>query len=346
MNTYRLYQAGRWVMALWVVLSLSALMMGALVVAQEPVTTPEDEFADEPIELTAAITSIGEDFVIIGGLPVDLSLIDFEVELVPGTVVTINGVINEIGVITATTIVIIGFPTPTPSPTPSPTAEPQATATPTATVAPGNLIIIEGPVTSINMNVLTIRNVTVIVAPNNPVLNLIRVGDVIRVEGVGGPNGINALVVNTVINTPNAAPGASVSVQGPIEAINGNIITVNGILIQLNPNDPRLNELEVGNFVDVQGNFVQVDNSFVLMSVNLAIINNSFVGIPPYCRWHGMSGMGHWRCDGYWLYPPGFWHCEWRAMGMGRWECVEPIPAMGMSRMGGMGMGMGMGMGG
>jgi hypothetical protein len=229
------------------------------------------------------------------------------------------------------------------TPEPAATEEPEITAEPEATEEPIDedaIIVIEGPVQNINVNIITIYNFNINVAPQNPVLNLIQIGDVVRVEGIPTGTGIiNAIVVNTLVNAENAASDASVSVQGPVESISGNTIVVNGITVQLNPGDPQLQTLQIGDFIDVQGNFIFVNNTYVLTVVNIVIINNTFTGVPPYCVWHGMGmGMGHWRCDGYWLYPPGYWYCEWRGMGMGmgRWHCPPP-PGMGM----GMGMGMG-----
>jgi hypothetical protein len=321
MGVHKLYQSGRW-FAVFAVL-FSAILTGALVVAQDD-DDPDEDFVPAAIEITATVNSIDGSIIVVGGLPVDITTASIDADLTIGVVVTVSGVINEEGIIIAEVILFIGDPTPTPEATEAP--QPEATSTP---IPPENVIIIEGPVENINVNIISIYNISITVAPDNPVLNLVRIGDIIRVEGVSGVDGtINAVVINTVITSDNVDPDASVSVQGPIESINGNIIVVNGITVQLDPDDPQLDELEVGNFIDVQGNFVVVNNTYVLVVVNVVIINNTYVGVPPYCHWHGMGGMGHWHCDGYWLYPTGYWYCEWRGMGMG----------MGM---GGMGMGMG-----
>lgn len=332
MNIHKFYQISRR-FAVCAIL-LSGIFLGTLVVAQED---EDDDYVPAPIELTGAIISIDGDIITVGGLPVDISAVALDDELTIGVVVTISGAINNVGVIVAETVLIVDEPDPAPEATETP--QPDAAPIP---VIPEAIIVIQGPVESVNVNVITIYNIGITVAPENPVLNLIQVGDIIRIEGVSGAGGIiNAVVVNTVITSDNMDPDASVSVQGPIESINGNIIVVNGITVQLDPDDPQLDDLEVGNFIDVQGNFVVVNNTYVLVVVNVVIINNTYVGIPPYCHWHGMGGMGHWHCDGYWLYAPGYWYCEWRAMGMGmgmgmgQWECVNPAPAMGM----GMGMG-------
>jgi hypothetical protein len=330
-----LYPITLW-LAVFAVL-LSGLAMPWWVSAQDE-DEEEEEFVPATIEITGAIISIDGAIIIVSGLPADTSGAAVEGELTVGVVVVVSGVINEEGVIIAETVRLLGAATPTPEATPAPTLA--ATPTPPD---PDTIIVVEGPVQNININIITIYNINIIVAPENPILNFINIGDVIRVEGAIGNNGvINAIVVNTIIQIDNAAPGATVSVQGPVESINGNIIIVNGITIQLDPNDPLLVDLEIGNFIDVQGNFTIINNVYVLVVVNVVIINNTYIGVPPYCVWYGMGmGIGHWRCDTYWVYPPDYWYCEWRGMGMGmgmgmgRFECRNPAPGMGM----GMGMG-------
>lgn len=45
------------------------------------------------------------------------------------------------------------------------------------------IIVIEGPVVAINVNIITIFNINVVVDPDDPILTSIRIGDRIRVEG-------------------------------------------------------------------------------------------------------------------------------------------------------------------
>jgi hypothetical protein len=74
-----------------------------------------------------------------------------------------------------------GTATPTPTGTVVPTAEP--TAEGTATPGGGITIIIEGPVESININIITIYGIDIEVDPNDPILTIIQIGDLIRIEG-------------------------------------------------------------------------------------------------------------------------------------------------------------------
>lgn len=334
MRTHKFYQITRY-LAVFMIL-FSGTVMWLVVAAQED-DGADDEFVPATIELTGAIISIEEMIITVSGLPVDISAIDLDEELSVGLVVFIEGIINEEGIIIAASLTIVDESADTP----------ELPETPGTDVIPvsdemDTVISIEGPIQNININIITIYNFNITVAPENPVLNLIQIGDVVRIQGgIGRDGAIVAVVVNTVVQSENVAPDASVSVQGPIEWIEGNMIVVNGITVQLDPDDPLLATLEIGNFIDVQGNFVIVNNTYVLIVVNVIVINNTYIGVPPYCYWHGMGGMGHWHCDGYWLYSPNYWYCEWRAMGMGmgmgQWECVNPAPGMGM----GMGMGMG-----
>jgi hypothetical protein len=191
-------------------------------------------------------------------------------------------------------------------------------STPTATQE--MIVNIEGPVTSITDNTMTIYGFNVQVAPQHPILQVIDVGDVVHVEGVVGSDG--AVIASVVSNIPDALPvnGSSptVGLDGPVEAINGNTIIVNSIPVELAPNDPLLQTIQLGNFVSVQGNFQTSASTIVLVVVNISVVNNT--NIQSDCWYHvDAMGMGNWHCDG---------------MGMG----------MGMGEDDGMGMGDAMGM--
>ncbi|MBZ0278785.1 MAG: hypothetical protein K8I60_21750 [Anaerolineae bacterium] len=91
------------------------------------------------------------------------------------------------------------------TPTPPPVEEtPEATpeSTPEATDEPDDdlqiTIIIEGPVQSVNINIITIYNINIEVEPDDPILTVIQVGDVIRVEGNVAQRGDTIVIV--VIN--------------------------------------------------------------------------------------------------------------------------------------------------
>lgn len=62
------------------------------------------------------------------------------------------------------------------------------------------IIVIEGPVQSINANIITIFDIDIEIDASDPLLTVIQIGDEIRVEGdwVGGPN-VTVIAINIVI---------------------------------------------------------------------------------------------------------------------------------------------------
>jgi hypothetical protein len=120
-----------------------------------------------------------------------------------GDVVRIGGNAQLSGttiVIVAVTVVIINAPEATATPSPAPETTPEATSQPG-----GDLpvtIVIEGPVQNINVNIITIYDIDIEVNPSDPILTVIQIGDVIRVEGdvqQGSGNTIIIIAVTVVI---------------------------------------------------------------------------------------------------------------------------------------------------
>lgn len=318
--------------------ALIVLLFPVLIYAQDATATPQGAL----IEISGPVTTVGTGTITISGLTVDVSGLALNMTLTPGSVITVTGYMSPTNVIVAQTVVInivnatltptplTATPTGTLSATPgaTQTATPAVTptgtlsVTPTATPASNSnvIIVIEGPVINIVNNFITIYDFDIEVEVNHPVLNLIEIGDLVRIEGAYGSGSV---VVATVVSNLSSTPlvnGATVSLDGPVESINGNIIVVNGIPVQLTANDPLLQTVQVGQFVSVQGNFQGSGTNIVLVVVTV-IVNNNVTVTENDCWYHesGMSGMGHWHCDG-------------QGMGMGMGD-------------GGMGMGMGMGMG-
>jgi hypothetical protein len=232
---------------------------------------------------------------------------------------------------TAVTAPIPQSSTPVVTPSSSPEATPSlaATTTPIPTMTPpANIeasVVIEGPVTAIENNIITIYSFDVELEPAHPFLTLVQVGDFIHVEGAFGNTGVIVATVVSNVTTVTTVGGATVGLDGPVEAINGNVLVVNGISAQLAPNDPLLQTVQVGNFVSLQGNFEGSGPNIILVVVNITIVNNVVIDNNPQCWFHDDAmGMGHWHCDG---------------MGMGMGD-----DGMGMG-MGDEGMGDAMGMG-
>jgi hypothetical protein len=94
-------------------------------------------------------------------------------------------------------------PTFTPTPTETPTAIPTGTLTVTPEATPGLpvTIIVEGPVQNININIITIYDIDIEVNVNDPILTVVQIGDVVRVEGntVGTGDTIIVVAVTVVI---------------------------------------------------------------------------------------------------------------------------------------------------
>lgn len=102
--------------------------------------------------------------------------------------------------------------TPEATETPESTATPEVTATPESTSIPeatpestqtSNVqitIVIEGPVEAINVNVITIYGINVELNPNDPILTVIQIGDVVHIEGnFKGGTGTTVVIVAVTI---------------------------------------------------------------------------------------------------------------------------------------------------
>jgi hypothetical protein len=105
-------------------------------------------------------------------------------------------------------------PTITPTPDGSPTATPTLTTTPSGTLTPtpqgtltvtptpggGTIIVIEGPVQAININIITIYNINIQLDDDDPNLQIIQIGDIVRVEGNSqNQNGTIIIIAITVV---------------------------------------------------------------------------------------------------------------------------------------------------
>lgn len=187
--------------------------------------------------------------------------------------------------ISATEIATLQFPTETEiAPVPTDTQE--------------VVLIVQGPIESINEDTIEIYDFTIEIESDHPIRQIIEVGDIVQVQGEVSNSGVMiAEIIDNLGNTSVPNGTATVGLDGPIEAINDNEIVVNGISIQLAPDDPLLQILQVGNFITVQGNFQTLGSTITLVVVNISVVNN--VSVESNCWFHddGM-GMGHWHCDG------------------------------------------------
>lgn len=96
----------------------------------------------------------------------------------------------------------------------------------------------------------------------------------------------------------------TLTIEGPITAINGSIITVFDIHIAVEPNNPALASLQIGDMVRVEGEIS--GDTTVIVAVNIIVYTDPVIidqpgapsvspGLPAGCR---VTGRGRIRCDG------------------------------------------------
>jgi hypothetical protein len=173
-------------------------------------------------------------------------------------------------------------PTATPSPTPTVSATP--------IVGNGTIIVIEGPVVAININIITIYNFTVSVAPDNPILTVIKIGDIVHIEGEADSTGIIVATVVTITT-------ADVTVNGVVSAINGNVVIVNGTTVQFDPDDPALSLIKIGDNLNLDGNYEGSGTTLIFIVINVTIVNVNITvnpNLPSNCK---VSKNGHIKCS-------------------------------------------------
>lgn len=182
---------------LWIaVIALSGTLM----------MTYAQESNGDPIDFTGTVQTIGADIIVVSGVQVDISGLDDAVttNIQVGITISISGNLqNEI--VTATTLVILNIPEPESTDEPTPEATAEVTPEPTHD-NDDDIIIIEGPVESIGISVITIFGIEIEVDPDDPILMQIEIGEVIRIEGIGDFEdgvlvivSVNITVVNIII---------------------------------------------------------------------------------------------------------------------------------------------------
>lgn len=137
-------------------------------------------------------------------------------------------------------------------------------------------IVVEGPVQTINVNIITIANITIQLDDSDPQLPAIQVGDVMKVSGnVDESQGTTILVAQQVVATHANIITPIISINGPVEAVNLNIVTVYGLNIQLNPDDAILQEINTGDIISVNGNIGDFGGVIVVVPVQVVIVVNA-----------------------------------------------------------------------
>ncbi|MCC6613037.1 MAG: hypothetical protein IT320_06130 [Anaerolineae bacterium] len=152
-----------------------------------PVAAQDGAGTGGTISFTGTVSQASGTLIVVNGLTVSLEAVQPAPVVLVGMQVTVQGVLTSDGRILAQIIIIIAPPdaTPVPTATATPTLEPTPGPTPTATpVNSGSVVVvIEGPVEAININVITIYNINIVVNADDPVLTVIQIGDIVRVEG-------------------------------------------------------------------------------------------------------------------------------------------------------------------
>ncbi len=204
-----------------------------------------------------------------------------------GTIVVLRGEITD-----GSTVIIVSVSVSNQTPAAPP--RPSATATP----IPDDgdvIVVVEGPVRVITVNIITIYDINVMVAADNLLLKVIHIGDFVRARGHFDGKGV--LVASYVTNVLDPSSAATVSLDGKVQAINGNIIVINDMNVQVDPGHVILAKLKVGDVLHVDGNFQTNGPTFVIIVVNIIFVNDVTIirsGLPLGCK---MSKNGHIKCS-------------------------------------------------
>ena len=191
---FRNYQ--RWFGLLAVVVLMSMFSFPLSANAQEATST---NIQGSPVNVTGIVSQMMGNSVIVAGLTVDVSHIAMDSHVVMGSTVKVTGLaLNNI--IVAQTVVIVNLirllqhqrPTPETTETPTPTV------TPTLLGGTNVIVVVEGPVINIVNNIVTIYNFNIQVAPENPILSIIDIGDIVHVEGDFDDHGM--ILAHTISN--------------------------------------------------------------------------------------------------------------------------------------------------
>lgn len=205
---------------LFIVFALSLALLAPLMPSET--VEAQDDSSGVPIGFNGAIESIDMDtqVIVVAGLDVDISNIaetDFELEV--GSNIEVIGVLQD-GIVIAAIITLSELPEMTPEleVTPDPEMTPEVEITPEITVTPdpestpeptgttniininNPIIVIEGPVQEINVNIITIFNFHIQIDPSDPILTTIQIGDNLRIEGdMQVNNGVIIIIAITVV---------------------------------------------------------------------------------------------------------------------------------------------------
>jgi hypothetical protein len=201
------------------------LLVIALLFSLIVTTIPPAAHAQGPdgsqLQFTGTVEDMDGSVITVSGLQVDISLITITVEdLAVGMTVTVTGTFEENVVVAAVVIIIATGPDQPDSPSDGspPDGSPpdgDSEEVPPDGSIPGDdsdgsendpVIVIEGPVQSININIITIFNIDIEIDPADPILTELHIGDYVRIAGDTHFEGgtvvviaVNVVIVNVVI---------------------------------------------------------------------------------------------------------------------------------------------------
>lgn len=188
--------------ALIFIIAIAMSIVGSVSVLQSQSPT------GDLIDVTGIVQAVDATTIVVSGLQVDLSGLgdNLAASIEVGTTITVSGIIQN-SVMIASTIVIA---TPLdedvpeePQPTSEPTTGPVIVEEPQPTNPPINdgddIVVIEGPIDAIGVNIITVFGIDIQVDPNNPIWTQIQVGQVVRVEGIGNMEADSLIVVSVSI---------------------------------------------------------------------------------------------------------------------------------------------------
>ncbi|MGB1285289.1 MAG: hypothetical protein ACPG7F_02050 [Aggregatilineales bacterium] len=156
---------------------------------------PDTSLVGQTVTLRSRPTTDLQSVVIITVLPDD----DTQPTVAPPSPTTVNATVPP-----ATATDVVPSPQPTIIQATVPPVPPTMTMTPVNDGSGDVIIVLEGPVQTINVNVVTIYNITIELAQNDPILVDIVTGDILRVVGRARFSGFNIVVFSvTTVNIVN-----------------------------------------------------------------------------------------------------------------------------------------------
>ncbi len=175
---------------------LIALIFSMALPAMPPPAVEAQDGSGSQLQFTGTVDDIDDTFVTVSGLTVDTSLVTISgADLEVGMTVTVIGVYDGTVVVAAVVIVVTDAP-PSDVPPADDSGDDEGDSTSDEgsddqgedededdNTENGPIIVIEGPVQSITVNVITIFNIDVQVEPDDPILEDLQIGDYVRIAG-------------------------------------------------------------------------------------------------------------------------------------------------------------------